>query len=558
MTTLLVTALLVTPLLVTTSACGGTPERPPVSSGIIDPDEAVVTHAGELCPRTTDTRYVLYYNAASAEIYPQHEGSFPVGGQQITVCVINADFRDVYRVGTTDEIALDSGQKGPAFEVGPPVPEAFEATTRVRESQAVSLERQCGGRNIANTVALIEQLRSELLEQLREAFEEPMVPADVRRLQESLQALRAPRDSRYLCSTRPEDAAEEGSEGPSPGERREEETGVEARCSLEQYINFYALPDWLWLVGGQIYLDIHALEQAGCASSDETEAFRTEGEGVGLDGRVPADQAQTLIPPNMQPLLVSLLRAMAKASALVEFSESIFSEMNPPQRVFDLGSFDDDRLVLMRVSRHRRVIEYENGTLRSAWRPRVTTRRQEVHGLTYFRVEPGFVFSALRRPDFSIGPNEIGDRVLRLDDDGLRVFHPAVLLSFYWCGLDLRYSPFRRVCHAHQDSWLGYLLPLLPTPAIGIPIDDTLVTGTGSVFLGGVLNWFPYVSIGIGAHLGLNIRTLRDGYRVGDPVPFETGDLDAVTERSVQAAPYISITVANDAFEALRGFEAAR
>jgi hypothetical protein len=528
-------------LLTTLFACGGA-ASPPIHSGIDDEEHAVVSAAGELCPETTSDRYVLYYDADTTEIFPQDEDTFPVGGQQITVCVINADWRDVYRVGTTDEIALDSGTKGPAFEVGPPEPQAFEATERVSETQAVSLQARCGGRNIANTVALIEQLRSDLLEQIRTAFESKLAGDTVTELRTALRELRSPNDVRNLCNARPEDGMTAEGEEPAPRRRM--------RCSLEQYVNFYALPDWLWLVGSQIYLDTDALRQADCAPAPIDPATLPP-------GRTPTDPASALIPPEMRPLLVSLLRALAKASALVDFSESVLTELNAPQRIFDLGAFDDDRLVFMRVSRHRRTIEYENGILRSTWANRFSTRRQEVHSLSYFRVEPGFVFSALRRPSFSIGANDLGDRIVRLDDDGLRVFHPAVLLSFYWCGVDLRYSPFRRVCHAHQDSWVGDVLPLLPTPAIGIPIDDTLIGGTGSIFLGGVINWFPYVSLGIGAHLGLNVRTLRGDFRVGDPVPFASSDLDAVTERAVQASPYVSITIAGDAFAALQGFEAS-
>lgn len=524
-------------------------------SGIDDPEDAVVSDRGELCPETTSDRYVLYYDADTTEVFPQDEDTFPVGGQQLTVCVINSDWRDVYRVGTTDEIALDSGTKGPAFEVGPPEPQAFEATERVQETQAVSLQARCGGRNIANTVALIEQLRADLLERIRTAFETRLGGETVDDLRAALRELRSPNDARNFCNARPEDGMEEdengeGAETAESSQPEEPAPRRRMRCSLEQYVNFYALPDWLWLVGSQIYLDTDALAQANCAPAAIDPA-------TVAPGRVPTDPASALIPPEMRPLLVSLLRALAKASALIDFTESVLTELNAPQRIFDLGAFDDDRLVFLRISRHRRMIEYENGTLRSAWQARFSTRRQEVHSLSYFRVEPGFVFSALRRPSFSIGANDIGDRIVRLDDDGLRVFHPAVMLSFYWCGVDLRYSPFRRVCHAHQDSWVGDILPLLPTPAIGIPIDDTLISGTGSIFLGGVINWFPYVSLGFGAHLGLNVRTLRNEFRVGDPVPFAASDLDAVTEREVHASPYISITVAGDAFAALQGFEAS-
>ena len=187
-----------------------------------------------------------------------------------------------------------------------------------------------------------------------------------------------------------------------------------------------------------------------------------------------------------------------------------------------------------------------------ALRRRSTLRRQEVHRLTYFRVEPGFLFTNLRRPEYGFVRNETGDEVLVRTDDGIDLFQPVVFASFYWCGTNLHMSPYRRRCHGLPHGF-GRVVPFLPTLTIGIPIDSELFTRKTSFFIGGLVNWIPYVSIGAGIHIGMNVPVLRDGVVLGQPAREWENASDLVEERT-QINWYVSLSIAPDVWTQMRGF----
>lgn len=480
------------------------------------------------CPPTDENTFVLRYDARDGNVQPLETGRFPMGGQRIVLCVESPDFRDVYDVSTRREILGEE--------------DAFEATTLelTQEISTASAERDLEShssadeqpsesesersaedrRNITNVVekvldamSFVEQVRWQVVRRLRDAYGEALDEEGFIAVRDDIRRLLRPVDTDEKC------LAVAGQPGP----------GDEARCSFEQYVNRYELPNEVHIVGGEAF-------------------WHSNGALVPIE-------RQASVPESVQRVIRHLLRLLREMDQLESFSESLVQATVRPRLVFDLGRFSEDRLVTITVVRHRRHIQIEDDTLKATWDRQVSVHQQEVHGFTYFRVEPGFAFSALRRPTYAVGPNDLGDEVIRVEDDGRRVFHPTVFASFYWCGVDVRASPIRRACPGVRNRGLARLIPFLPTFTLGIPLDDTLVSGQGNLFVGALFNWIPYVSIGIGAHLGFGVNQLRDGYRVGDPVSFSSTDLAAFTRGGTSVAPYLSITIAPDAFAALTDFK---
>jgi hypothetical protein len=475
----------------------------------------VATDALSTCPLPDETTFVLHYDARDGSVQAAEPGRYPMGGQRIVLCVESPDFRDVYDVTTRREILGDEDEfEARTLELGDLSSEApvreTETTEGVVDGRAPGLSQA-----VADATSFVEQVRWQVVQRIRDAYGEPLTAETFARLRDDVRQTLRPLDREGRC------VATEG----------RPETAEPARCSLEQYVNRYELPAELHIVAGEAFW------------------FATEGnEPVRVESTTP-------MPETLRLLLRRLLSLFGEIEELESFSESLFQATVRPRLVFDVGRFGEDRLVTITVSRHRRSIQVEDRVVKATWARQVSVHQQEVHGLTYFRVEPGFAFSALRRPEYAIGPNDLGDRVIRVEDEGRRVFHPTVFASFYWCGVDVRASPVRRACPAIRSRGLARLVPLLPTLTIGIPIDETLVSGDGNLFVGALFNWIPYVSIGLGAHLGFGVSQLRDGYRVGDPVSFSSTDLAAFTRGGTSVAPYVSITIAPDAFAALTGFK---
>jgi hypothetical protein len=279
-------------------------------------------------------------------------------------------------------------------------------------------------------------------------------------------------------------------------------------------------------------------------------ALRTQSD---LSGAPAGEEA---IPTEIRDMALALETSLRRTVALVRFAEQVLDRLDRPASVFDLGTFSGGRLVRVEVRHRRQAVSFDGTVARLTYRENRVSTRLEVHGVDFFRVEPGFAFSLLRQPSFEVITDPLsGDQVISQRGDGFEVFNPAVFASFYWCGVDVRPSPLSRVCADIDEQWLRDLLPKLPSLTIGIPLNSSLVDGTANFFIGGLINLIPYVSIGGGVHLGLNVTELRPGFRTGDPVPAGT-PIDSITDQSVQVGPYFSLSIAPDAFAALSGFRA--
>lgn len=562
-------------LVLASISCGGSPTRR-VAGANGEEVSAVAVHTvpgqsvdglvadlagarSNACPEPSPETYILRYDASSGRIEPEAPDTYPVGGQRLVLCVDYADHRDVYRVSTVEDQLERTSEAGRAFAVGGDTV-AEQVQSGLLQATAGGPERvmsACGGPELVDALMNLGSRRDTLLERIREALAKPIDERVVAALRREIRDLATPPDAdpqRRRCG-RP--IAEQ-----------------EATCSLDAYVTQYLLPIWISLVDNRVYIDEERFRtevfQAGSptappdAGVEDENIWRTRQMSVQRCAevlRVLGDNPDAgaggalQIPDSIRRLAGQIEDSVHRTRNLVEFAETLVDELQPPQEVFDLGTFSADRLVRIEVVRRRRTLAQADGLVSMGWRERRTVRRQEVHGLDFFRVEPGFAFSLLRRPEFQVQTNDVGDSVIALRGDELRLFSPGVFLSFYWCGQDVRVAPLNRVCQANTNAFGRHVLSKLPTLTIGIPIDDSLVRGAANFFVGGLINVFPYVSVGAGAHIGLNVPYLRDGFRVGDPLTLP-GGIDVVVDERVQVGLYFSLSMSNDAFRALSGFNA--
>lgn len=499
------------------------------------------------CPESNSSVFVLYFDPQRGTLEPAHPGAYPVGGQRIVVCVTDPDWRDIYSVSTSDTV--EPGATGAAsrdFTVGGT--DALAAPGQQVDTRGGQAAARGGGQlrcadTIARGAVFLETHRSNFMRRLVNVLGGRLGPAQVARLREALDNYRYPRN--------PEDAPPGANCPPN-----EVEGG--ARCSLESYVNVNFLPTWLWLADGEWLFNAADYESGSCARSvppTDPQAAAEPQATAQAGGAAPTEFVPGL-PPHVRPAIGALARSIERAAAVAELAEALLADIEQPETVFDLGTFGGNHLAIITVSRHRRTLILRGGTARLEWRARRTVRRQEIHALSTFRLEPGFAFSLLRRPTFGVESTPNGDQVIALRDEGLRLVEPAVWVSFYWCGQDLRVNPWERSCHGHEGDAGWWILAHLPSIAVGIPINADLFSERASFFVGLLLDWIPYVSIGVGAHIGLSVPTLRENVLLGDPLAGRP--LEELIENRPQVSGYLSLSMSIDAFQQLAGFQVAR
>jgi hypothetical protein len=499
------------------------------------------------CPEPGTSTFVLHYNARLGTLGADNQTASPVGGQRVVVCVEEADWRDAYTVTTaeTGEQARE-GAASEIFTVGSTdIIESSSETvsTRGNRGPGQSEGQICGADTIAAAAVFLETHRSNFMRRLVTTLSGQVSAEEVDELRYALDNYRYPRQPASAPSLCPPNAVEGGQ-----------------RCSLESFVNFALLPRWLWLADGEWLYNEAAFEAGHCAP--RTPLPQPGAQPTEDEDETPAAQPPTPpgfvrdIPPNLRPAVIALARSLERVAGVADLAETLLSNLEQPETVFDLGSFNGNNLAIITVARHRRTLILRQGTARMEWRTRRTLRRQEVHALSTFRLEPGFAFSLLRRPTFGTEITANGDQIIALDDEGLRLVEPAVFVSFYWCGQDLRVNPWDRSCHGHEGDPGWWLLAHLPSIAVGIPINADLFSERASFFLGLLLDWIPYVSIGVGAHIGLAVPALREGVLLGDPLAGR--QLEDLIEERPQVSGYVSLSMSIDAFQQLAGFTVSR
>lgn len=515
----------------------------------------------EACEHVTPDVFVVRFDALTAHF---RTSGAPVEGQRVRVCVDHADWRETYHVGTSSTALERATEPAREAVVGAPAPSGAAASSEVGRAATppASSDSACTT-VIDHMISMLDSHREAYIRRLYDAFARPMDEA-------GWLALRAALTDVVLPS------AEEGDDDHCGSGRWPTRLppATDERCSLQARIN-YALPNWLWLADGDVLFvaPFYDSQRPSCDSGHAlTDAIAAQADAAleGLERRRDAvhraadfvhgsadASAMPPIPAAISARLPPLTSAIQRTRALAEFSDQLLNSMQEPQRVFDLGTFGADRLVTITLHRERLGLRYEDRRIRTEMRQFPLQQSLEVHGTSVVRLEPGFAFSALRRPTFSIGPGLQGDTVIRVDDEGHRVLHPAVFLSHYWCPMDLRLHPWERVCYSHGHRMRGGfwdVAPHLPTFTIGLPLDDTLARG--NLFVGLAINNVPFVTLSVGAHFGFAVTQLRPEYEVGDR--FMGSEVATVTRSGVNVAPFLSLTMSQSVFESFRGFRSTQ
>lgn len=524
----------------------------------------------EECPDTDIDTFVISFDAVTGRFthgYTRRDHGMPthpLEGQRIILCVTNADLRDTYRVTArvTDEanVFVDEPSASP-IEANVVNPTVNHSAQRINGS---STEAHACRMLVARVVTIIEEKTFRLAMELHRITSRRMTSADADRL--------------HAAITNWAGASCDG-----------------AACSPHWIANLM-LPDSIWaatarpiVVGDAqvecarllrlpITLDQYGLTQAPAESTTGAEGGRerpepqttttpatttpvttTPATTTPASTRTTTQAATTTTPPTAresaseedQMALAILYDAIERAEDVLVLAEDVLRRMRTPRTVFELGIAPSDEAFQISVHVDRVEVALSNDAIRVEPTDHSFRTPVRSHGLTVFRVEPGLVISPIARPEYSIGTNEFGATVLRQDSPGRRWIHPAVMLNFHWCRYDLREGGRRR-CARIVNPRFARLVPYLPTVTVGIPLDDTLVDGA-NFFIGTSWN-LPYVTIGFGAHIANNIDRLRPGYFVGDP--FLGNSRDEAVRSGWASAWYLSITMSNDIFARMRGYEA--
>jgi len=541
---------------------------PPPPRPSAPPDARIETSIGSArrhCPDPSRATYVLSFDSTANTLEAMSPGA-PVAGQAVVVCIENADYADRFQV-------LSSDPRTEVIDIAAAIAETAEAPLNVEAITVAPMARgsaafYCGGEDLQRALSWLESHRLTLLRDIRSAFQQPMSRAVLEQLRGRIASLSNPPDPRNRCTGHfepgeparepGEPAREPGEPAREPGERVREPSHYEgAHCSLGQYVTNYLLPRWVSVVEGHILLGEERFHPfAPAANLEQIHDAQLCQQAMAAEAERSAEQVPVSTPPAIVQIVEALDQALRRTNQLVAFADQVLDRLERPQTVFDLGTFGGGRSVHLEVRHRRQTVTFDGSMAHLAYREHRVSSRLEIHEVEFFRIEPGFSFSLLRQPSFEVLRDvATGDSVIALRGDGYDIFAPAVFASFYWCGQDVRRSPWSRVCADVDAQWLRDLLPKLPSITIGIPINSSLVNGTANFFVGALFNVIPYVSLGVGVHLGLNVVQLRAPFRVGDPVPIGTA-VAALTDRTVQAGLYFSLSIAPDAFAALSGFRA--
>lgn len=516
----------------------------------------------DVCPAPSSDRYVLIYDSQSGEMGPLDDSVSVTQGQQVVVCVINPDYRDEYavqarlppvreieqlpettfRVGEEDTINVgaDPDRQRPEL-MAQGRGQASDRVIQLAQGSADEEVVNSFTASLIDAVAMSEARRAAMLAALERAFARQMTRDAVEHLRDSINEIVFPSDlpphpaegGGLPCPTIPRSVSEWMNAGVAMNPNADA-SGVAPRCYLPHWITYGVFPEGASFVDGHLVVDPYLYEQVTNASPNGVDSFE-----------MLADQIATS--------LEYLIRTEA-------FTQSMLETLAPPTHVFNLGRFDGNSEVTLTLVRNRRTLEVrENDELHVGWDRTETRHRLQVHDATYFRIEPGIALSTLRRPSFEIGTNDVLDQVITVADEGRTPFAPIVVASYYWCGVDLRLSPFQRRCPSGGGRRWARVVPHLPSLMVGIPLDGTFFGSArgGSIYLGAAVDWIPYVSLGVGANLSYGVTRLRDGFHVGDPLPTGLTSIDSVTTTGVVVVPYVSFTISGDVFKAIRGFDAS-
>jgi hypothetical protein len=268
-------------------------------------------------------------------------------------------------------------------------------------------------------------------------------------------------------------------------------------------------------------------------------------------------------PAVVRSAMDGVLASVRRTRAVIQFANELLGQVVAPRREVELGRLLEDTMVTVKVERSRLTVVPDGRQVR--WLRVVDVFESpaiEVHTTTWFRIEPGIAFSPLRRPRFSLGLDSSGAQVIRLDDPGYQVAFPALFVSFFWCGTDLREQPWHWAnCPGDDtdiddvDGWADIDWAFwVPTPALGITFN--LEKGTPFLMTGVLWNPLPATSIGAGAMFAFDVPRLRSGFAVGDPVLDPTlKDVSSFVTSETEVSWYLVLTLSNDVFERWKGFE---
>jgi hypothetical protein len=164
----------------------------------------------------------------------------------------------------------------------------------------------------------------------------------------------------------------------------------------------------------------------------------------------------------------------------------------------------------------------------------------QVRSLTYFRLNLGIVYSTLRQGQFTLTQNDTGSQVITRRGD--QIILPLILLSHYWCGVDLReIQPYHRF---RECGWKN----LLPTFTVGIPLSRNPIE---NLFVGTLWQPVPGLAFTAGVHLG-RTWVLQRGYVEGQPPPpplgDQTFDITSVQDQRLRLGYFLGIAITDSIF----------
>lgn len=301
--------------------------------------------------------------------------------------------------------------------------------------------------------------------------------------------------------------------------------------AFTSYIN-RILPDWIWVVDGRVVVRTPTRRPAPPAGG----------------GAAATNEALT----ELDDAVSALSQSIERTWHLIEFTQEALLSLRPPRRVWDFGIFQGDRVITLQVRRNERQVHMNGATLELRQRASTSTRIEEVHKLEQFRIEPGVAVSFRGNPNFRLENNGAGDQIIASSAAVDGQLFPVVFLHATLCGLDLRTAPLFRTCNT--GDVLRSPLPRAFAANIGLSVGFTPSTQIyRNAFLGLSFQFFPFVTLGTGLHLG-SWRHLAPGFEAGDRFTGPQSALDAVVRDDFGVSGYFTITLGSDVWTRFRGF----
>ncbi|MBL8683575.1 MAG: hypothetical protein JNK05_30675 [Myxococcales bacterium] len=301
-------------------------------------------------------------------------------------------------------------------------------------------------------------------------------------------------------------------------------------CGLEADLASILPGDVRVAGGGVYYLPIPRASLADAGAGDA----RAE---IAADGVIP------------NSILQALQQEIALSTRAGEYLTQFSRSLRQSQRVFDLGSFGENRLVSISIKRTQRLLEFNDGTLRIVPREDIVTRTETVESIERFFVRAGVAVTTSPSQTFTASRNNAGDVVIGATTDYASIVHPIVMASFDLCGVNPRVTPVHRECQSGNRFQGIRWWWLIPAPSIGFSTTSKIFE---TLFLGATWSPTNFFSFGAGIQIAQQQR-LRQGFLLGDPL--NGIELSSVHQGTVVANPYFSFTLSSEVFSAMRGFQ---